>query len=87
MEFLKKLFDGNERDVAKYRKRADQISSKPGQLETVQIRRVVRLQPLILPPLVIPSTARPMAQAPAFFVAPPPALGSFNPFPHATRAP
>jgi len=27
MEFLKKLFDGNERDVAKYRKRADQISA------------------------------------------------------------
>ncbi len=27
MEFLKKLFDGNERDVIKYRKRADQISA------------------------------------------------------------
>ena len=27
MEFLRKLFDGNERDVAKYRKRADQIST------------------------------------------------------------
>ena len=27
MEFLRKLFDGNERDVAKYRKRADQISA------------------------------------------------------------
>ncbi len=27
MEFLRKLFDGNERDVAKYRKRADQINA------------------------------------------------------------
>ena len=27
MEFFKKLFDGNERDVAKYRKRADQITA------------------------------------------------------------
>jgi preprotein translocase subunit SecA len=27
MEFLKKLFDGNERDVAKYRKRAEQINT------------------------------------------------------------
>ena len=34
MDFLRKLFDGNERDVAKYRKVADKISSLEAETKT-----------------------------------------------------
>ncbi len=61
------------------------VAPKPEQ--TVQARRAVRPQPFILPRLVTPGTATPADQAPAFVVAPPAVLASFNPFPHATRAP
>ena len=33
MDFLRKLFDGNERDVAKYRKRAEEITALEPQMK------------------------------------------------------
>jgi len=50
-------------------------------------RTLARPQPVVLPRLVKPATARPADQVPIFQAAPTAALVSFNPFPHATRAP
>lgn len=63
------------------------VAPKVEQTETVQTRPAARPQFLLLPRPVTPGTARPADQAPAFFAAPPAILASFNPFPHATRAP
>jgi len=61
------------------------VTPKAEQAQTVQTR-AARPQPLVLPRLVSPVTARPSDETPALFVVPA-ALVSFNPFPHATRAP
>lgn len=46
-----------------------------------------RRQPVVLPCFVAPAVARPVDQVAIFQAAPTAALVSFNPFPHATRAP
>ena len=66
---------------------AEAVAPKAEQTESVQTRLAVRPRPLLLPRLVTPGTAKPIDQMPTFFVAPAAALLSFNPFPHATRAP
>jgi len=58
---------------------------KAGPAETAQAP--ARRQPVVLPRLVAPAAARPVDQVPIFQAAPTAALVSFNPFPHATRAP
>lgn len=63
------------------------VAPKAKQTETVQTRLAVHPQPLLLPCLVTPETARPADQTPAYFFAPAAVLASFNPFPHAIRAP
>ena len=63
------------------------VAPKSEQVEVAKTRQAARPQPLILPRFVSPSAARPAHQALAFFVAPTVAPASFNPFPHATRAP
>jgi len=66
---------------------AEAVAPKAEQTGMVQARLAVRPQPLLLPRFVTPSTARPIDRTPAFFVAPAASHSSFNPFPHATRAP
>lgn len=61
------------------------VAPKADPAETV--RTQARPQPIILPRLVAPATARSVAQVPILQATPTAALISFNPFPHATRAP
>ena len=63
------------------------VAPKTRQAEAVQKQQAARLLPLSLPRRVTPIPARPVDQSPAFFVALVTAVVSFNPFPHATRAP
>lgn len=63
------------------------IAPRPEQTPAVQARLVVHPHPLVLPHLVRPDAARPADQVAAFFVVPPAAFVTFNPFPHAARAP
>ena len=63
------------------------VAPKSEQVEAAKTRQAARPQPLVLPRLVTPGVVRPADQAPVFLAAPPAALVSFNPFPHATRAP
>ena len=58
---------------------------KAGSVETV--RTLAHPLPVVPPRLVALDTALPVDQVPIFQAAPTAALVSFNPFPHATRAP
>ena len=53
----------------------------------VQTRVSARPKPLVVPRLTTPEMIRPVVQSPTFSAAPTAACASFNPFPHATRAP
>ena len=66
---------------------AEAVRPKSEQTELAQPRQAARPQLPALPRLVTPVLVRPADQAPAFFAALTAALVSFNPFPHATRAP
>jgi len=64
---------------------AEAVAPKSGPAETVQTS--ARPHTIVLPRFVTPATAKPADQVPLFRAVPPAALVSFNPFPHATRAP
>ena len=62
------------------------VAPKPEQTETVQARRAVCPQPPFLPRRATPERQMPTDQALTASAAPA-AFASFNPFPHAARAP
>lgn len=66
---------------------AEAAAPKANQIRTVQARRTTHPQPMVLPRLGTPSILLPTDQVAAFVAVPVAALVSFNPFPHATRAP
>ena len=63
------------------------VAPKPNRWRQSRTRNGCVRSPLVLPRFAVPSAARPADQVSAFFAAPTAALVSFNPFPHATRAP
>ncbi len=63
------------------------VAPRSEQADLVQSRRAARPQTLVMPPLVTPAAVRPVNQGSASSAAPTVALVSFNPFPHAARAP
>lgn len=65
----------------------ESVAPKTDQIQTALIRQASRPQPLALPHPIILGTNLSADQAIAFAGIPTAALISFNPFPHATRAP
>ena len=61
------------------------VTPKTGLVETA--RTAARPRPVVLPRLVAPDVAASADQVPILQATPAAALVSFNPFPHATRAP
>ena len=66
---------------------AEAVTPRAEPTEMVQTRQAVHPLPLSLPRLTSPQTVRPTNPVPGFVASPATVLVSFNPFPHATRAP